>query len=100
VTLPHFPTLPTEMEESRNVRMIYPVGDLIRLDTPWDCASSDRKLSGLMFLIHSATDPGLWRMFGGSAGIVTHEDMLIVDAPPALQEQVVMLLGVLRARSR
>jgi hypothetical protein len=103
ITLPHMAQLALEDPANRPercVRIIYPVQDLVHVDTPWDCRSSENKLWSIARLMQTQASPNVWRENGGIADMQQYDGMLIVDAPPALQEQVKLLLGVLRARKR
>ena len=84
--------------ESRAIRVVYPIADLLRVQSPSERAVPSRdKAAELVTLITGNIDPYKWRVNGGSTASVSLDyGCLIIDASPSAHYMIAQLLEKLR----
>jgi hypothetical protein len=79
---------------SRAVTVVYPVRDLLQVNTPWRYADRPEALEELMKLTVS---PDCWRDAGSQTGLIRRfNGTLIISATPGMHYQIRQLLAALR----
>ena len=106
ITIPPIVELPKQVKISQEdvergelIRVVYPVGDLVRRTSPWaDYIESGYRRFNLDELITRVIYPDLWAKNGGYAHIRSEDDILIIEAYEPMHTQIKELLTILRRR--